>query len=114
MPMTRGLVVRLLASSATLATLAAAQPAPTVAVAEPVAPGLRGGEPAVQQTVIDGKVVRIEETRVRGQLTKATVESRGGLPGYEIVTADGARDLSDGAASTRGAAGKRVWKLFQF
>lgn len=108
-------------ASALLATVvfaavahAQSAPAPAAAASEPVAPGLRGGEPAVQNTVIETKVLRIEETRVRGQLTKATVESKGGLPGYDIVTPDGARDLSDGAASTRGAAGKRVWKLFQF
>lgn len=92
-------------------------PVPTVvddAAGEPVPAGVRGGEPAVQRTVIDEKTVRIEEVRVRGQLTRATVESKGALPGYEIVTPGGARDLADGVSPSRGAAGKRVWPLFRF
>ena len=68
----------------------------------------------MERIVIDDRTVRIEEVRVRGQLTRATVGPKGGLPGYEIVTPDGARDLSDGVSPSRGAAGKRVWPLLRF
>src|SRR5947209_16581015 len=40
----------------------------------------RGGEPAVQRTVIDDSRARIEELRVRGQLQKVTVEPKGRAP----------------------------------
>jgi hypothetical protein len=33
---------------------------------------------------------------------------------YEIITGDGSRDLSDGANTSRGAAGKRVWRVLDF
>ena len=42
------------------------------------------------------------------------VQPKGGRPAYEIITADGWRDVSEGASSTRGAAGKRVWNLMSF
>ena len=33
---------------------------------------------------------------------------------YEIITGDGSRDLSDGVNTSRGAAGKRVWRVLNF
>ena len=33
---------------------------------------------------------------------------------YEIITGDGSRDLGDGANTSRGAAGKRVWRVLNF
>ena len=74
----------------------------------------RGGEPAVTRTVIDDGRVRIEELRVRGQLQKITVDPKGLAPSYEIITGDGSRDLGEGANTSRGAAGKRVWKVLKF
>ncbi len=74
-----------------------------------------GGEPAVKWTVIEDEGSRIEELRVRGQTQRITVTPKVGLrQGYEIIPADGARDMSDSAASTRGAAGKRVWRVLAF
>ena len=51
---------------------------------------------------------------MRGQLQKVTVDPKGRLPGYEILVGDGSRDLSFGANTSRGAAGKRVWNVLAF
>lgn len=84
-----------------------AQTAPAGAAAqEPV-------EPRVQHTVIEDDANRIEELRVRGQTQRMTVTPKG-LKSYEILPADNGRDMSDGAGSQRGAAGKRVWRIFTF
>ena len=68
-------------------------------------------EPVVQRLVAEDDNVRIEELRVRGQTRSITVRSKtpGARP-YEIITADGARDLSQ----DRRATGQRVWHLFSF
>jgi hypothetical protein len=87
--------------------------APASAEATAPADGLRS-EPVVKRTVIDDDLVHIEELRVRGQLQKVTVESKGRAPGYEILVGDGSRDLSSGANTSRGAAGQRVWNVFRF
>lgn len=71
-------------------------------------------EPNVQRTVIDDGRARIEELRVRGQLQKVTVDPKGRAPSYEIIVGDGSRDLSEGANTSRGAAGKRVWNVLRF
>ncbi len=68
-------------------------------------------EPAVQRTVVEDDGVRIEETRVRGQLQRVVVRSKvAGARPYEIVTGDPARD----PAQERRAAGQRVWHIFSF
>jgi hypothetical protein len=78
------------------------------------APGI-GKEPVVKHTVIEDEGSRIEEMRVRGQTTRITVTPKVGTrQGYEIIPADGARDMSESASSTRGAAGKRVWRVMTF
>jgi hypothetical protein len=75
----------------------------------------RVSEPVVKHTVIEDDGARIEELKVRGQTQRITVTpKRGPRQGYEIIPADGARDMSDGAASERGAAGKRVWRVMSF
>lgn len=72
-------------------------------------------EALVEETVIEDDSTRIEETRVRGQTQKVTVQPKNSkLPGYEILMVDGGRDLSAGPGSTRGGGGKRVWNLFNF
>ena len=90
-----------------MATPAVAQTAVASTVAD-------AGEPRVQRTVIEDDSVRIEELRVRGQLQRIVVAPKGRAPSYEIITGDPSRDLSDGANTSRGAAGKRVWNLFRF
>jgi len=105
-----------LACSALLAAFAAAAPAqtPHAVVVTAAAESPRGGEPRIERIVIDDGRARIEELRVRGALQKVTVEPRGRFPNYEIITGDGSRDLGEGANTSRGATGKRVWNVFQF
>ncbi len=82
-----------------------AQPAPS---SSPV-------EPEVRSAVIEDEGSRIEELRVRGQAQRIVVLPKTGPRGrYEIITGDGSRDLSEGAGSTRGATGKRVWNVLSF
>ena len=81
--------------------------APVAARAEP--------EPAVQRTVVEDDGVRIEETRVRGQVQRIVVRSKvggklGAVAPYEIITGDPARD----PAQERRAAGQRVWHILSF
>lgn len=73
-------------------------------------------EPAVVYTVIDDDRAFIEELRVRGQLTKAHVVPKGGAPGYEVIVDNGLTNMQFpfGQSGSRGAPGKRVWKLFDF
>ena len=75
----------------------------------------RAGEPAVQRTVIEDKLSKVEELRVRGQLQKVTVDNKGRAPNYEVLTHDGSRDIADGGiVGLGGAAGKRVWNVLRF
>lgn len=72
-------------------------------------------EPNVQHIVIEDDGARIEELRVRGHTQRIVVSpKRGGAAPFEIITGDGSRDLGDGANTSRGAAGKRVWNLLKF
>jgi hypothetical protein len=73
------------------------------------------GEPEVRHTVIEGETTRIDELRVRGVARRIVVTTKGRTGStYEIITGDGSRDLSDGANTSRGAAGKRVWRVLDF
>ncbi len=72
-------------------------------------------EPEVRHAVIEGETTRIDELRVRGVTQRIVVTTKGEKPlRYEIITGDGSRDLSDGANTSRGAAGKRVWRVLDF
>jgi hypothetical protein len=76
--------------------------------------GLRS-EPKIQRTVIEDKGARIEELRVRGQTQRISVQPKAAsAPGYEIIPAHPAREVSEGAHATRGTAGKRVWPVLNF
>ena len=98
------------AAPATTRALTPATPAPAA-----TSTALPSGEPNVKRTVIEDEGTRIEELRVRGQPQRIVVTPKGGgkLP-YEIITGDGSRDLSPGANTSRGAAGKRVWNVLSF
>ena len=79
------------------------------------APTGSASEPEVRAGVIEDEGAKIEELRVRGQTQRIVVSSKvGPKTRYEIITGDGSRELSDGAGSTRGAAGKRVWNVLTF
>ena len=69
-----------------------------------------GGEPFVKRTVIEDDQTRIEELRVRGNLQKVTVMPKGRAPGYEVLTGDGYHSTADDPGTSRGSAGKRVWR----
>ena len=94
-------------AAASAASPSAASPAGTDA-------GDEAGEPAVRRTHVEDGRTRIDELRVRGQLRRITVDPKGRAPSYEIITGDGSRDFSDGANTSRGAAGKRVWNVLRF
>ena len=93
-------------------TAAPTSPPPTELV--PLERELRS-EPNVRSSVIEDDGSRIEELRVRGRTTRIVVTPKVGTTrGYEIITDDGARDVSDGLTGSRGAAGKRVWRVIAF
>lgn len=96
------------------ATAPAPAPAPSSATSPSGSSIAAEGEPAVTHTVIEDGRTRIDELRVRGQLRRVTVQPKGRAPSYEIITGDGSRALTEGADSSRGAAGKRVWNVFRF
>ena len=71
----------------------------------------RGGEPAVQRTVIEDDAVRIEELRVRGQAQSITVRPKmAGARPYQILPGNTGRDPSQ----ARDGAGQRVWQMLSF
>jgi hypothetical protein len=75
----------------------------------------RAGEPRVQQSVVEDDRVRIEELRVRGQTQRIVVKPKGAIKNeYEVLPADGGRDMTESAYDSRGAAGRRVWRMFSF
>ena len=92
------------------------------AAAEPAGPATgpvqRGGEPAVQRTVLEDEGSRIEELRVRGQTRRILVQPKvGPKAGYEILTGDGLREPPAGggnAQASQGATGQRVWHVLSF
>ncbi len=79
-------------------------------------PVSRTPEPHVRQTVVEDDHVRVEELRVRGELTRVVVRTQGRQPAstYEIAPASGARDLSQGPSSARGVAGRSLWTVLSF
>ena len=87
-----------------------AQPAPAPTAAD----AGRGGEPNVRLTVIEDGGSRVEELKVRGETRRIVVQSKLGGGRYEIIPADGGRDLATGPTTPRGAAGQRVWRVLQF
>jgi hypothetical protein len=95
-------------SAATTAAATAPDPGPVTA------PG-GTAEPNVQRIVNEDQGSKIEELKVRGNTTRISVTPKvGNLRGYEIITEDGSRDVSDGLTGSRGAAGKRVWRVLSF
>jgi len=73
-------------------------------------------EPVVQYIVIEDDGARIDELHVRGEAQRIQVQPKGLSKrfAYEVLPASGARDLSPGPGSTRGAAGQRVWSVLSF
>jgi hypothetical protein len=78
--------------------------------AGPAASAAEKAEPASTTRVIEDDRVRIEETRVRGQVQRVTVRSKLTGQDYEIIVGPGGRDPSQKAD----AAGQRAWSVFRF
>ena len=88
--------------------------ATAVAQEAPAAPA-PSSEPKVEHIVIEDGGTRIEELRVRGTTQRIVVTPKvGTTKSYEIITGDGSREMFDGANTSRGAAGKRVWHVLSF
>jgi hypothetical protein len=101
-----------------LATLLWAAAAPAQQ-AKPVAPAvaepLPADEPAVRRNVIEDDNARVDELRVRGAVRSITVKPKGPIKAeYEVLPTDAAHDPSDGPGSTKGAQGRRVWRVLTF
>jgi hypothetical protein len=82
------------------------------AAAQEATPTPARAEPKVEHLVAEDDGARIEELRVRGQTQRIVVTPKKGGGRYEIVPADGARDMSQD--KSRAAAGQRVWHLLNF
>jgi hypothetical protein len=93
-------------------TVQAQQAKPAVPVtAEP----LPSDEPAVRRNVIEDDNARVEELRVRGAVRSITVKPKGPIKAeYEVLPTDASRDPSDGPGTTKGAQGRRVWRVLSF
>jgi hypothetical protein len=88
-----------------------AQKAPAAPAAPAAAASAAASPAASERRVIEDDQVRIEETRVRGQVQQITVQSKiGDVRPYEIVVGRGGRDPSQ----DKSAAGQRVWSLLKF
>ena len=75
------------------------------------APATKTRPPAAHVRVIEDDNVRIEESRIRGQLQRVTVQNKiGPAKGYEIIVPPGGKDTSQ----DRGASGQRAWSVFAF
>lgn len=73
------------------------------------------GEPDVKHTVIEDDGTKIDERRVRGQLTRVVVTPKVGLAkSYEIVMSRSGREPVDGTGGANSAVGKRVWNVLAF
>jgi hypothetical protein len=72
-------------------------------------------EPAVKRHIVEDDNARIEELNVRGAVRSITVQPKGPLKTpYEVLPTDASRDPSEGPGSTKGAQGRRVWRILSF
>jgi hypothetical protein len=73
------------------------------------------GEPNVKHTVIEDDGSRIDELRVRGQVTHVVVTPKVGTTrSYEIIVGRSGRESVDGTGGATSAIGKRVWNVLAF
>ena len=97
--------------SQTVLAAAASLPTPLAQAGERAGPG----EPDVKHTVTEDDGSRIDELRVRGQVTRVVVTPKiGTTKPYEIIVGRGGRDPVDGTGGANSAVGKRVWNVLAF
>jgi hypothetical protein len=73
------------------------------------------GEPNVRHTVIEDDGSKIDELRVRGQVTHVVVTPKvGTTKSYEIIVGRSGREPVDGTGGATSAVGKRVWNVLAF
>ena len=69
----------------------------------------------IQHIEVQDAGARINELRVGGETQTITVKPSNGLPAYEVVPANAARNRAiDGRDGGQGSVGTRVWKLINF
>ncbi len=74
-------------------------------------PAAGRNEPAVVEYHAEDDQVRIEERRVRGQLTRASVSPKAeGVANYEVLPPTAGQDPS----KNHDSAGQRVWSVMTF
>ena len=76
-------------------------------------------EPVIIETILDDRGARIEEVRVRGEVKSIKVQPKGApegqqFPAYQVLPLNGGRDPSLVGNAGKGAAGQRVWNIFNF
>ncbi|HSV53766.1 MAG TPA: hypothetical protein VLJ57_16735 [Burkholderiaceae bacterium] len=72
-------------------------------------------EKRIERLHIEDAGSRVDEVRYGGETQSITVQTKSGLPEYEIVPANGARNRPQGERdSASGSSGQRVWKLLNF
>lgn len=85
---------------------------PAIAPAQTPVDAAARAEPRSERIHLEDAGSRVDELRVGGRTQRIAVQTKiGGLPGYEVLSPDGARGQSSGAES---GAGGRVWTLFKF
>jgi hypothetical protein len=94
----------------------AAPPAPAAVSVGGVQPPIaEPSEPNVKHTVIEDKGSKIDELRVRGQLTHVIVTPKVGITkSYELIVSRSGREPPDGTGGANTDVGKRVWNVLNF
>ena len=73
------------------------------------------GEPNVRRTLIEDDSSKIDEMRVRGQVTQVVVTPKyGTTKSYEIIVGRSGGAPVEGTGGATSAVGKRVWNVFAF
>ncbi len=93
---------------------APAATAPAAAASAPAKAGSRVDQ-RIERIQVEDKDVHIEERRYGGETQSINVQPTNGMPAYEVVPANGARNRPLGERdAASGNSGQRVWKLFNF
>jgi len=100
-----------------LPALLLGQPSAWAQTPDAAAPAKAGSrlDQRIEHIQIEDKDVHIDERRFGGETQSITVQPTNGLPAYEVVPANGARNRPLGERDAApGNSGQRVWKLFNF